>query len=360
MAKEVQKIEGERIDNPFGGLATKAASGGPSNSVTQTESQRAMIEVMTSFEVAKRFPRDPSKAMANILAECGRPSLAEVAVYQFSRGGTDINGPSIRLMEAIARAWGNTQFGFRVLERRGNSSSIQAFARDLETNTFIERTFDLRHWRDTKGGGYPIKEERDIYELEANMAQRRVRSCIIGQIPGDVIDAAVAQCELTMKQNADVSAEGLKKLVATFETVGVNKAMIEGRIQCKLNAIKPVQFATLRKIYVSLRDGMGKPEEFFDVSLADKKVEKEEKQPDLKKDVKDKKEKTAKQDPKPVDRIGNELVAAKDLKALNAAWCDGGDIEGPNAADLKAMDVPSWNKLRDLHDERVAEFEGQQ
>ena len=105
---------------------------------------------------------------------------------------------------------------------------------------------------------------------------------------------------------------------------------------------------------------MGKPEEFFDVSLADKKVEKEEKQPDLKKDVKDKKEKTAKQDPKPVDRIGNELVAAKDLKALNAAWCDGGDIEGPNAADLKAMDVPSWNKLRDLHDERVAEFEGQQ
>ena len=46
------------------------------------------------------------------------------------------------------------------------------------------------------------------------------------------------------------------------------------------------------------------------------------------------------------------------MKALAAAWCDGGTDPGPNAAELQAMDVPSWNKLRDLHDERTASFEG--
>ena len=40
-------------------------------------------------------------------------------------------------------------------------------------------------------------EDRDIYELEANMSARRIRACILQMIPGDVTDAAVAACRMT-------------------------------------------------------------------------------------------------------------------------------------------------------------------
>ena len=43
-----------------------------------------------------------------------------------------------------------------------------AYAWDLESGYYDERQFQVRHWRDTKKGGYAIKEERDIYELVAN------------------------------------------------------------------------------------------------------------------------------------------------------------------------------------------------
>lgn len=286
---QVEKLEGPKmVTNPF--QMVEAGKPAPTNSLTSVESQRAMIEVLTGFEVAKRFPRDPAASMGMILHECTRPSLAEVAIYQFAKGGTSISGPSIRLMEAIARSWGHVQSGFRVLERRPGASTIQAFARDLQTNNYIERIFEVRHWRDTKSGGYPLKDERDIMELEASMAQRRVRVCIQGLIPGDVVDAAVEQCELTMESSADTTPEGIAKLCAAFAAFKVNKAMIEARIQSKLEAIKPVQVATLRKIYASLRDGMADAKDFFDISLGE--PEKEVKtQPDLAAEVKKTEEK---------------------------------------------------------------------
>lgn len=317
---EVQTLEGQKVANPYALATQAAASQGPGTAMAQAESQRAMIEVMTSFEVAKRFPRTPENSMNKILSECSRPSLAEVAVYQFAKGGTSISGPSIRLMEAVARSWGNIQFGFRVLERRpaqngaAGSSSIQAIARDLETNVMVEKTFDVKHWRDTKSGGYPIKDEREIYELEANQAQRRVRACIQGLIPGDVIDAAVDQCEMTMQNSADTSPEGVAKLLKAFGAFKVNKAMIEGRIQSKLEAIKPVQVATLRRIYTSLKDGIAEAADFFDVSLADAEPkgktaskEKEEGQPDLKKDVADKKAAEQPKDPAQADQKKDDV-----------------------------------------------------
>lgn len=383
MANEVQKFEGEQVKNPYA-MATEAAKAqGQGTAMTQAESQRAMIEVMTGFEVARRFPRDPALAMSAILAECNRPSLAEVAIYEFARGGSKISGPSIRLLEAVARHWCHIQAGFRVLERRNGSSSIQAYARDLQSNTLVERVFDVKHWRDTKQGGYMLKDERDIYELEANMAQRRVRACMEGLIPGDVMDAAIAQCELASKTNVDISPEGLKKMLNAFAPFGVNKAMIEARIQCKLEAIKPVQAVTLRKQFMSLKDGMATAEDFFDVSLADKKASTEEekpKQPDLAAEVKKekaKKEKEAqtaaknkaplKEDGKEVpaaevtpsdatapltmaQKIAAELKAAPDLDTLNEIF------DKKYAPELDEMSPAEWNGVRNVWAQRSTEL----
>ncbi|ACT50906.1 hypothetical protein [Methylovorus glucosotrophus] len=254
-----------RQPNPFGQLAEHNQG----NALAMTEQHRAMAEVQGMMIIAKKFPRDERTAVDRILNAFSRPSLADVAKYQYSRGGSSIDGPSIRAAEAIAQQWGNIDFGFREITRGIGSdgvpySEIDAYAWDLQTMTRRSVQFRVRHWRDTKSGGYALKDERDIYELTANMAQRRVRACILATIPGDVVESAMNQAEITLRTTADTSAEAMAKVVEAFAQYGVTKSQIEKKIQRRLDAIVPAQVVTLRKIYASLRDGMSNADEWFD------------------------------------------------------------------------------------------------
>jgi hypothetical protein len=257
------------VQNPFAAaqLAPPTANAG---ALAQSDQQRAIAEVQAAMMIARMNPRDPVAAMDRILNACARPSLADSAVYTYSRGGTDVSGPSIRLAEAIAQNWGNLQFGIRELEQARGGSTVQAFAWDVETNTRREVTFHVPHTRHTKKGAIKLEDPRDIYEMVANQGARRLRSCVLAVIPGDVVEAAVAQCELTMKAKADTSPEAMQKMVAAFQAFGVTREQIEKRIQRHLDAIQPAQVVGLKKIYASLRDGMSSPADWFDVTESEK------------------------------------------------------------------------------------------
>ncbi len=233
--------------------------------VANTDSQRAVAEVQAAMMIARMNPRDQIVAMDRILNACTRPTLAEVAVYQYSRGGTDISGPSIRLAETLAQCWGNIQFGVREIEQRDAESTVQAFAWDVETNTRREMTFTVPHIRFTKHGSKLLEDPRDVYEMIANQGARRVRACILSIIPGDVTEAAVKQCEQTLRSKADTSPAGLQKILDLFADFGVTKGMIEKRIQRRFDAIQQAQVVALRKIYVSLKDGMSKVSDWFEI-----------------------------------------------------------------------------------------------
>lgn len=244
--------------NPFA-TQSHASSGG----LVQVEQQKAIAEIQARVIVARANPRNPARCTDMILQDCERPSLAEDAVYQYARGGSDISGPSIRLIEAIARRWGNIASGIKEISRHEGTSECVAYAWDLESGYYDERQFQVRHWRDTKGGGYQLKDERDIYELIANMGQRRKRAVLQAMIPGDVIDAAVAQCEKTLTTKADTSPEAVRRMVSAFEGLGVTKQQLSARIQRNLDAITPAQMMGLKRIFASLRDGMSVPGDWF-------------------------------------------------------------------------------------------------
>lgn len=247
--------------NPFAVAAPRQAS----NAVAQSDQQRAIAEVQAAMMLARSNPRDQRSAMDRILNACTRPSLAEAAVYSYAKGGSSVQGPSIRLAEAIAQNWGNMQFGLRELSQANGESTVQAYAWDVETNTRREITFQVPHIRYTKSrGNTRIEDPREIYELVANQGSRRLRACILAVIPGDVTEAAVNQCDVTMNARADTSPEAVAKLVRAFAEYGVSKDQIEKRIQRRLDAIQPAQIVSLRKVYASLKDGMSTPEEWFD------------------------------------------------------------------------------------------------
>lgn len=239
-----------------------------SQALVEVENQRAMAEVQGAIVLAKKFPRNQLEAIDRITVACQRPGLAEQALYTYGKGGTEVTGPTIRLAEAIAQNWGNVQFGIKELERRNGESTVQAYAWDMETNVRQEKTFQVRHERYTRRGSYKLEDPRDIYEMTANQGARRLRACILGIIPGDVTETAVAQCEATLKAEADTSPEALKKLVEAFSARSVTKEQIEKRIQRRLDTITPAQLIQLRKIYNSLKDGMSAPADWFEIAPA--------------------------------------------------------------------------------------------
>jgi hypothetical protein len=240
----------------------------PTSGALATQS-REVAEMQTKYLMAQRFPRDERKAMDGILNAFSRQGLAERAAYEYGKGGSAISGPSIHAAQAIAQQWGNMEFGFREVSRGVGVdgipfSEIESFATDLQSRTRRPITFIVRHWRDTKQGGYRLKDERDVYELTANMAQRRTRACILSLLPQDVIDGAMQQAETTLSIKADTTPEAMGKLVEAFAAFGVTKEQIEKRIQRRLDAIAPAQVITLRRIYASLRDEMSTPAEWFE------------------------------------------------------------------------------------------------
>ena len=259
-----------RPSNPFG-KQSAAVAVQDHGAMADVEQQRSIAEVQASMAIAKKCPRDQKAAMDRILNACTRTTLATSALYTYSRGknpdGTDnvVSGPSIRLAEVAAQGWGNLKFGFSELSQRPGMSTVKTFAWDLETNVEESIIFEVPHWRHTKNGGYPLKDPRDIYELIANQAGRRLRKCIISIIPGDVIEAAVQQCRNTLTSSADTSPEAIKKMADKFIEVGVTTSMLEKRLGLRLAAIRPAQIVQLRGIYTSIAEGDTGPEDWFRV-----------------------------------------------------------------------------------------------
>lgn len=249
------------VANPFGASQVAQRVAGALSDATST---REVAEIQSAMVIAKRFPRDQKAAVDRILNACTRPSLAESAIYQYARGGTDISGPSIRLAEAVAQNWGNIRTGIDIIGGTRESSECIAYAWDLESNYRDEKRFTVRHWRDTKKGGYQLQDERDIYELIANLGARRKRACILAVIPKDVVEMAEKQCDVTMRTNIEVTPELIKKLCESFEAFGISKKQIEMRIQRSPESITPAQVVNMKKIYASLRDGMSEASDWFE------------------------------------------------------------------------------------------------
>ena len=230
-----------------------------------TANARETAEIQSMMVIAKNFPRDERRVLDLILNDCQRPSLAQKALYQYSRGGTDISGPSIHLAKAIAKRWGNMKSGIVELEQKNGESICEAYALDLESNYKESKIFSVPHIRSTKRGTYRLEDPRDIYELVANNGSRRERACILSVIPGDIVDEAVEQCTKTLMANADVSPENVKRMCEMFFTeFGVTREQIEKRIQRRIDSITPAQMVGLRSIYNSLKDGMSNATDWFD------------------------------------------------------------------------------------------------
>lgn len=228
------------------------------NSVISVEQSRAMQEVQGAIVMAKKYPRDETAAYGKIIQACKRLGLAEKAMYTYPKGGQQITGPSIRLAETLAKYWGNMQFGIVELSQELGSSDVMAYAWDLESNTRQVKQFSVKHSRYTKkSGNVKLTDPRDIYEMTANQGARRVRACILGVVPSDLIDEAIEECEKTLRgDNKEPLIDRIRKCVSLFGGMGVTQEMIEQKLGHKIGATNVYELVNLGKIGNSIKDGM--------------------------------------------------------------------------------------------------------
>lgn len=248
----------------------------PVSSIQQTTTQMAVTrqaqEVQAAMIVAKNFPRDEVAASNRVMNACRRMGLAQKAIYEYPRGGTSVTGPSIRLAEAMAQAWGNLDFGIIELDQKPGESTVMSYCWDLETNTRQTKIFTVPHIRySKKGGNQSLTDPRDIYEMVANQGARRLRSCILGIIPKDVIDDAMQECIKTMSgESKEPLIDRIKRMVSVFyNEFGVPQVCLEKYIGCKVEAFTEQSIVRLIGVYNSIKEGRADREEYFDLPKVD-------------------------------------------------------------------------------------------
>lgn len=258
---EVMQVQESPV-NPFAQSMPEHVNAG----TVSIESSRAVAEAQGKLLIAKRFPRNQAEAYLNAMNACKRQSLAEKAIYSYPKGGQTISGPSIRLAEELARCWGNIDFGIKELSNKGDESEMQAYCWDTETNVISSQTFVVRHVMDTRNGQKKLTTERDIYENNANMAGRRLRSRILAVLPPDLVEDAVRECKKTLAGKNDIPIEDrVKKMVVAFQKFGIKPETIEKRLGRSIDTMTADDLSEFIGIYNSLKDGNSGVGDWFDL-----------------------------------------------------------------------------------------------
>lgn len=229
------------------------------------EASRAIAEAQGKLVIAKRFPRDEVQAYNRVAQACQRKGIAEKAFYSYNRGGGTVSGPTIRFAEELARCWGNIDYGIKELSQDEGKSEMQAYAWDLETNAQSVQNFTNPHIREVGGKAKILTSQRDIYEINANMGARRLRSRILAILPTDLVDMAINECKKTLAGNNDEPLiDRVKKMIVAFGKIGVTQEQIEKRLGRKVDTMTIDDFTDYIGIYNAIKQGESKIAEWFE------------------------------------------------------------------------------------------------
>lgn len=244
----------------------------PATQMSVYQESKELSEIKGKMFLARQFPRDPDMSLQAVLQECQRKDLAEAAQYEFPRGDSVVKGPSIRLVEVLARHWGNIMSGITEVDVQGDTTTIKCFAWDLETNASDEKTFSVKHERSTKKGSYRLTDERDIYEMVANKGARRKRACLLAVMPGWYVDAALEECDKALSDSLTKSGESLEeiieKTVNAFAGFGITPEQISAKLNKATDKLSKNDIVKLRHLYSAIKDGFVKPADAFGIAPA--------------------------------------------------------------------------------------------
>jgi hypothetical protein len=169
-----------------------------------------------------RFLQD-AKQLATLTVE-----IAESCMYSLPRGGKPITGPSVRLAEICASAYGNLQVGARVVDTEEKEIVAQGAAWDMERN--LRATIEVRR-RITKKDGRRFDD--DMITVTGNAAASiALRNAIFRVIPRAYVDTIYEAAKKVATGGVAGTFSGRRdEVLARLLKLGVVKERVLARVE---------------------------------------------------------------------------------------------------------------------------------
>jgi hypothetical protein len=218
-------------------------------------------EVDLQVTTAKAYPRrlgrviNDAASMATISQE-----MSEACIYSYRRGGKDITGPSIRLAEIMASAWGNMRCQTRLGDEGPDSVTAIGTAWDLERNLLIQAE-SRRSIRTSNGERY----SPDMIATTANAAASiALRNAVFRVIPKAVVDEVYARAREAAVGDLKSLSERRTRAIESFGKMGVSPERLFARLQITdEREVTLEHLEILTGIRNRLREGDGQLEDEF-------------------------------------------------------------------------------------------------
>lgn len=234
--------------------------------------KQAEAQVQARYLMAMKNPRDMMQARERLLKDCARPVFARKAIYK-KPVGKGVEGPSIRLAEAAARAMTNIITDVMAVYDDTQKRIIRVIASDLEANiTFTKDVTVHKAVERSNATGRKVISSRtnsngqttylveatddEIADRENALASKAIRGCLLRLTPGDILEEAIQKCYETMAAKDAEDPDGARKdMCDAFSEIGVSVEQIATYLGHQLDQTSPKEMKDLRGIYTAIKDG---------------------------------------------------------------------------------------------------------
>jgi hypothetical protein len=226
---------------------------------TLPEKAGATIDVQVA--TARRYPRSITTFIrrATEMATL-TPEIAASCVYALPRGGKTIEGPSARLAEIVASAWGNLRVQAGATDNDDRYITARGEAFDVETNTAIG--FEVRR-RITNRNGQTYDD--DMITVTGNAAASiALRNAVFKVVPSPFWRPIYLKCRQVIAGDAKTFAARRDDMLKAFMVAGVTNETLCAGIGLKGVAdITLDHMATLVAILNAIKEGETTVEDAF-------------------------------------------------------------------------------------------------
>ncbi len=242
--------------------------------VSPLATSASALDVMTRSEIdvqistAHKYPRSIQnfKKKALSMATLDEDTAAS-CFYVRPQGGKNIEGPSIRLAEIVAGAYGNLRFGARVTEITDTHVVAQGMAHDLEGN--VGWSVEVRRGITGKNGQ---KYSADLIGTTANAAcSIALRNAIFKAVPMALCKPIYEAAKKTAVGTVKTLASRREKMIDQFAKLGVAKEKVFFKVAVSgLEDIGLAELETLLGLFNAIKDGDVSIDETFSAPRADR------------------------------------------------------------------------------------------
>lgn len=236
---------------------------------------QSRAEMAQQSIAARKFRRDFAKVkQAAIVLATFDTETAMSCFYTVPRGGKSVTGPSIRLAEIVAAAWGNLRVTARIVEISSTYLVVQASACDVEVNNIFQS--DVRRNIVNKRGE---RYNEDMITTTANAAIAIAqRNAIFKVVPGAFVDSIEREVRKYAAGEGKQLQERLGELVKKLEKLGTTQPHIRRYLNIEKWAdAQPEDLIALVGAFNAIRDGESTVEEIFGGAKVDAKLSAAEK-----------------------------------------------------------------------------------